>query len=112
MGTSTKRFLMLVKFYNKKEHADKMLAGELSAGRLKAFRDTEDQARRDHFEGTMLWEGGTLTLRTSEGESLTVSPEDLAGPIEMRSHLLDTLNGFCMTAFRSHLGPVAFLAVG
>ena len=105
MGTSTKRFLMLVKFYNKKEHADKMLAGELRAGRLKAFRDTEDQARRDHFEGTILWEGGTLTLRTGEGESLTVSPEDLAGPIEMRPHLLDTLNVFCMTAFRSNLGP-------
>ncbi len=105
MEASKKRFLMLVKFFSKKRYADKMLAGELRAGRLKSFRDTEDQARLDDFEGTMLWEGGTLTLRTGEGESLTVSPDDLASPIERRSHLLDNLNVFCMTAFRSDLGP-------
>ncbi len=105
METSKKRFLMLVKFFSRKQHADKMLAGGLRAGRLKKFRDTEDQARRDDFEGTILWEGGTLTLRGGEGESLTVSPDDLAGPIEWRPHLLDNLNVFCMTAFRSDLGP-------
>ena len=105
METPRKRFLMLVKCYSSKEHADKMLAGQLYAGRLKKFRETEDQARRDDFEGTMLWDDGTLTLRTGEGESLTVSPDDLAGPIERRSHLVDNLNVFCMTAFRSDLGP-------
>ena len=96
---------LLVKFYNEKKHADKMLAGELRAGRLKAFRDTEDQARRDHSEGVILWERGTLTLRTGEGEPWTISPEDLAGPMEMQPHLLSNLNAFCMTAFRLHLGP-------
>ena len=30
--------LMLVKFYNKKEHADKMLAGELRAGRAQGVQ--------------------------------------------------------------------------
>ena len=105
METSRKRFLMLVKFFSRKEHADKMLAGKLRAGRLKKFRKTEDQVRCDDFEGTMLWEGGTLTLRTGDGESLTVSPDDLAGPIERRSHLVDNLNVFCMTVFRSDLGP-------
>ena len=105
MEAPRERFLMLVKFYSSKKHADKMLAGELRAGRLKKFRETEDPVRRDEFEGTMLWEGGTLTLRTDGGESLTVSPNDLAGPIERRSHLLDNLNVFCMTVFRSDLGP-------
>ena len=32
-------------------------------------------------------------------------PDDLAGPVERRSPLLDNLNVFCMTAFRSDLGP-------
>ena len=53
----------------------------------------------------MLWEGGTLTLRAGNGDSWTVPPDDLAGPIERRSHLVDNLNLFCMTAFRSDLGP-------
>ena len=103
--TSTKRFLMLVKFFAKKQHADKMLSGELRAGRLKKFRETEDQARRDDLEGTVLWKGGTLTLRSGEGESATISPDDLAGPIEWRPHLLGNLNVFCMMAFPSDLGP-------
>ena len=96
---------MLVKCYRDKDHADKMLAGELHAGRLWKFRETEDRARRDEFEGTMLWEDGILTLRAGEGESVTVSPNDLDGPIERRSHLVDNLNVFCMTVFRSDLGP-------
>lgn len=85
MGIPRKRFVVLVKFYSRKKHAAKMLAGELRASRLKKFRETEDRARRDEFEGTMLWEGGTFTIRTDEGESLTASPDDLAGPIERRS---------------------------
>ena len=105
MGIPRKRFFVLVKFYSRKKHADKMLAGKLFAGRLWKFRETEDPARRDEFEGTMLWEGGILTLRTDDSESLTVSPDDLAGPIERRSPLLDNLNVFCMTVFRSDLGP-------
>ena len=105
METPRKRFRMLVKFFTEKQHADKMLAGELQAGRLRKFRETEDQARRDDFEGTMLLEEGTLTLRTGEGESWTVSPDSLAGPIEMRLHVHDELNVFCMTDFRSEPGP-------
>lgn len=105
METSNKRFLMLVKFCSRKEHAEKMLAGELFARRLKEFRETEDLVRRDEFEGTMLWEGGTLTLRAGGGEPWTVPPADLAGPIERRSPFLDDLNVFCMAAFQSDLGP-------
>lgn len=105
METSEKRFLMLVKFFDRKQYADKMLAGKLRAGRLKKFRETEDIVRRDKFEGTMLWEGGTLSVRSDEGEWLTIPPDDLAGPIERRSPLIDNLNVFCMTAFRSDLGP-------
>ena len=104
METSRKRFLMLVKFYSQKEYADKMLAGQLRARRLKTFRETEDLARRDDYEGTMLWEEGTLSLRNGEGEWWKVPPSDLAGPIEIRPNLLDNLNLFCMTAFRSDLG--------
>ena len=95
---------MLVKFFSEKEYADKMLSGELRAGRLRKFRETEDQARRDDLEGTILWGGGTLTLRSSEGESVTVPPEDLAGPIEVRPHVLADLNVFCMSVFRSDPG--------
>ena len=58
MDTSSKRLLMLVKFCSAKQHADEALAGRLFAGRLKEFRKTEDLARRDECEGTMLWEGG------------------------------------------------------
>ena len=96
---------LLVKFYNEKKHADKMLDGELLAGRLSKYRDTEDQARRDRREGIILWEQATLTLRTGEGEPWTISPEDLADPMEMQPHLLSKLNVFCMTAFRLDLGP-------
>ena len=106
METSRKRFKMLVKFYSRKQHADKMLAGKLLARRLKKFRETEDSARRDEHEGTMLWEKGKLSLRIRSGESewWNVPPNDLAGPVERRSHALDNLNVFCMTAFRSDLG--------
>ena len=69
METSRKRFKMLVKFYSRKQHADKMLAGKLLARRLKKFRETEDSARRDEHEGTMLWEKGKLSLRIRSGES-------------------------------------------
>ena len=96
---------LLVKFYNEKKHADKMLAGELRAGRLSKYRDTVDHVRRDRLEGIILWEQATLTLRTGEGEPWTISPEDLAGPMEMQPHLLSHLNVFCMTAFRLALGP-------
>lgn len=105
MATTRTRFLMLVKFFARKQYAERMLAGELWAGRLKKFRDTEDQTRRDGFEGTVLWEGGTLTLRSGEGESMILSPDDLAGPIEWRPRLLGNLNVFCMTAFRPDGGP-------
>ena len=105
METSRKRFLMLVKSYSRKQYANKMLAGKLHARRLKKFRETEDLARRDEYEGTMLWEEGTLSLRNGDGEWWNVPPNDLAGPIERRFHLLDNLNLFCMTAFRSDLGP-------
>ena len=47
-----------MKVFSSREYGDKMLAGELRAGRLKNFRDTEDQVRRDKFEGTTLYEGG------------------------------------------------------
>ena len=104
METPSERFLMLVKFFSEKEYADKMLSGELRAGRLKRFRETEDHARRDDLEGTILWEGGTITLRSSEGESVTLSPDDLAGPIEVRPNVLADLNVFCMSAFRSDSG--------
>ena len=107
METSRICFQLLVKFYSRKQHADKMLAGELRAGRLKKFRETEDPVRRDEYEGTMLWENENVevSLRPGDGEWWTLSPHDLAGPIERRSHLLDNLNVFCMTGFRSDFGP-------
>ena len=105
METSRKRLLMLVKFYSQKKYADKMLAGELRALRLNKFREMEDPVRHDEYEGTILWEEGTLSLRNGDGEWWNVPPNDLAGPMEMRFHLLDNLNLFCMTAFRSDLGP-------
>ena len=76
----------------------------IRAGRLKCFRKTEDAARRDSLEGTMLLEGGTLTLTTDKGDSFTVKPEDLAAPIEMRLNWIGDLNVFCMTGFRPE-GP-------
>ena len=110
METSRKRFLMLVKFYSRKQYADKMLDGKLLARRLKKFRETEDVERRDEYEGTMLLEleEGKLSfrIRAGDGEWWNVPPNDLAGPIERRSRLLDdNLNVFCMTAFRSDVGP-------
>ena len=77
-----------------------MMDGTIRAGRLKCFRKTEDAARRDNLEGTILLEGGTLTLKTEDGDSITVKPEDLAAPIEMRRDWIDGLNVFCMTGFR------------
>lgn len=105
METQRKRFLLLVKFFDRKQYADKMLAGKLRAGRLKKFRETADLVRRDEYEGTMLLEGVTLSVQSDDGEWLSVTEDDLAGPIERRSPLIDNLNVFCMTAFRSSLGP-------
>ena len=105
MATSENRFLIFVKVFSRRKYADKMLAGELHAGRLNGFRETEDPVRSDKFEGTILWEGGKLTLQVGDGEPWIVPPDDLAGPIERRSRLLDNLNVFCMTAFQSGLGP-------
>ena len=95
---------MLVKFFDKKEHAEGMMDGTIRAGRLKCFRKTEDAARRDNLEGTILLEGVTFTVTTDEGDSFTVKPEDLAEPIEMRLDWIGDLNVFCMTGFRPE-GP-------
>ncbi len=95
---------MLVKFFDKKEHAEGMMDGTIRAGRLKCFRKTEDAARRDNLEGTILLEGVTLTVTTDEGDSVIVKPEDLAAPIEMRLDWIGDLNVFCMTGFRPE-GP-------
>ena len=103
-GPPTQRLLLLVKFFDRKEHAEGMMDGTIRAGRLKCFRKTEDAARRDSLEGTILLEGGTLTLETDEGDSFTVKPEDLAAPIEMRLNWIGDLNVFCMTGFRPE-GP-------
>ena len=93
-----------MKFFDKKEYAEGMMDGTIRAGRLKCFRETEDAARRDDLEGTILLEGGTLTLKTDAGDSFTVKPEDLAAPIEMRLNWIGDLNVFCMTGFRPE-GP-------
>ena len=103
---------LLVKFYNKKEYADKMLAGELCAGRLRAYRDTEDQARRDPSEGVTLWKQAVFTLRTSEGKSWTIPPEDLDVPVKLQPNVLGNLNVFSMTALRLDLGSGSSLALG
>ena len=95
---------MLVKFFDRKEYAEQMMDGIIRAGRLKGFRKTEDAARRDNLEGTILLEGVTLTIKTDDGDSFTVKPEDLAEPIEMRLDWIGDLNVFCMTGFRPQ-GP-------
>ena len=100
----TRRFLMLVKFFNRKKHAEEMMDGTIWAGRLKCFRKTEDAARRDTLEGTILLEGRTLTLKTDAGDSITVKPEELAEPIELRLDWIGHLNVFCMTGFQP-VGP-------
>ncbi len=104
MRTDVKRLLLLVKFFDRKVYAERMLGGELYARRLRAFREIEDPARRDALEGTRLWRGGTLSLRSSDGVSVTVPPEEFTGPIEARLRGLDNLNLFCMTAFQSEPG--------
>ena len=93
------QFLLLVKVFEEKEHADDFQDGLLYARRLKHFRNEEDEKRRDEHEGTVLFdEEWKFSVQDDDGEYL---PLNFVGPVLRHHPVLDALNIFCMTCFQS-----------
>ncbi len=95
--TSKKRFGSLVlpiKFYGKKEHAEKFMGGHLYANRIGYFRAIEEDSQRsDPDEGWVQQEGGKLTLGVEGGEQHPIEVEE---PIKIDyGHTSPHFSHFC-----------------
>ena len=97
--TENPRVVLLVKVFEREEHADDFLkSGRISAARLSSYRKTEDNERRD------VDEGGVILLKP------TVWVNHLKIPME-RLRFDDGYEGlryvFCMTHFLVDVDPSA-----
>ena len=100
----------LVKVFQKQEHAEAFLRGEMFANRLSYFKKIESHdGRGDEDEGAIMPQLDDLTLTlessnldTGEVDSITLTAEDLAAPPTIRPRWFDQINVFCMYA--AHIG--------
>ena len=94
--------LLLTRVFREKDQAEAFLGGQIRAGTLGSYRETEDPARGDPQEGiSYLGTSWEFTLRSSRGDAHTFSYE--AGDrMEMRFGWSDRVNVLCTTA--SYIG--------
>lgn len=94
----------LVKFFEKKKHAEAFIAGSVHAKKLSYFQEGKDQEsfnRSDKHEGVFGWLQPGQGRLVINGMDMT---EDLAGPIEMRRTWLGDRYVFCVYA--GHSGDI------
>lgn len=109
-------FFFLAKVVGEKQHADDLLNGKLFANRLGYFKQLEDSVGRgDKSEGAIVLasDDAILTLSvTNEDndkvESITITGEDLAGPLDIRPKWFDHVHVYCMYA--GHSGGLKVLS--
>ena len=95
---------MLAKLFSKKEHALKMLNGELLARRLSDFRRFEDANRSDNYEGVILlqptdpdWNLHFSVTRDGITDQITIDRSEMVGPAQMAHDVFSDLHIYCMT---------------
>ena len=95
---------ILVKMFSEKDHADKLMQGEIYARRLSWFRKLEgDEQRGDELEAAIVYTRENIrialeptNIETGETEEYIVPPEDLASnPVLTLDHF-NNLHVFCM----------------
>ena len=99
----------LMKFFSKREFAERFLQGELYARRLYSFRTLHDQdGRADEYEGAVAIPSDNLvlTLRSTNLETrqirgFEIPGEGMDGPLIIMPQRLDNLNLYCMYAIHS-----------
>ena len=106
----------LVKIYSEKEHADKFLRGEMFARRLSWFRklkgedERSEDGRSDEYEGAAVLPKDESILNLEAHDLLsgevrripTISGDDLANPLIIRTDLSGDIHLFCMYAFHGN----------
>lgn len=87
---------MLLKYFTKKAHADKMLDGNLFAQRLKAFRNHEDSIRADSKEGTFLIQKDDPSFALNIA-GIDIPQRNWLDDMPLYFEIVDNLNIFCLT---------------
>ncbi|HEX8964354.1 MAG TPA: hypothetical protein VF801_15225 [Rhodocyclaceae bacterium] len=109
MTETKRRIYLLIKIFDKEEHADAFLhQGEMFCRTIGEFRRTfDDESRGDKYEGVTDWHQPgqvKLTISYKDGEgidhSINIDEKDLAGPVVIQRSGFDSLNVFCMYAIK------------
>ena len=92
---------LLVKMCREMQFAEDFRNGILYANRLSYFRDLENDQRSDPHEGVIFWseQGASFTLTVTlpdDVDTVTLTEDDLVGPIEVTPDSASFLNIFCM----------------
>jgi hypothetical protein len=95
----------LIKFFEREEHADNFLKGQLRLNRLVKFREMEEEActdgRGDHTEAVAIWlqpNDIIIELTIPGVGNTTITKADLAAPVAMRYSDYDYHHVLCMYA--------------
>ncbi|MGC5809079.1 hypothetical protein [Ralstonia pseudosolanacearum] len=101
------RIYLLVKIFEKEEHADAFVEkGEMFCRTLGDFKKIEDdEARGDAYEGVTDWHQPdqislVISYKDKDGVDHSFPLNDLAGPVIMQNSGYDRLNLYCMYAVK------------
>ena len=87
---------LMVRVFDRKEHADALLDGRISMGRLSAHRVADDTRRRDPHEGGVRWPGVMVTLRPHGAEGLA---KEFKADLLYNDGYEDIVYAYCCTLF-------------
>jgi hypothetical protein len=96
----------LIKFFNKEEHADEFIKGNLYLNRLSYFKKLEqsEDGRPDHYEAvTHWWQPHDLIIQLDVPGvgAVELTGKDFATPVSMQIDYHDHLHIFCMYTIRT-----------
>lgn len=103
-----KEYGFFVKVFSKEEYRNDFLNGKIFMNTIKFFKEYEDVHDGnvgDKHEAVGGWfqpPGMRIVIKPEGAEPITITEEDLAGPIVMRMNKHDTINVFCITYLHSH----------
>lgn len=101
--------LYLVRFFDKEEHADQFMKGQLYLRRLRYYKRLEAyrDGRADYAEAPAGWlQKHDVRIEFHDHPELNIQPENLAGPVLLSFDYHNDLHILCMTAI--HTGEFDF----
>jgi len=100
--TSETVIYAFVRIFEKKEHAESFLRGELRFGRISAYKgyvDKNGEQRGDPFEGVISWLQPFMV--SVELDGLAILPQDISTPIALHSNAVLDKYALCLYAIHS-----------